>query len=189
MRLGARATAAALLLASAQAPAEGAPRLILARALAPTIVEDLRYAGADNFLHERLYTDARCWLRESVARKLATAAAILEGKMPGYRLKVWDCSRPLSVQTRMWAILPDARYVANPAKGSRHNSGAAVDLTIVDASGHEVEMPTAFDDFSEKAWAGAAASPEAAANRALLREVMIQAGFTPLRTEWWHFDG
>lgn len=89
----------------------------------------------------------------------------------------------------MWAIMPDPRYVADPRKGSRHNTGSAVDLTIVDEHGREVEMPTGFDDFSRKAWADAPTTPAAAANRTLLHDVMRGAGFTPIRTEWWHFQG
>jgi D-alanyl-D-alanine dipeptidase len=89
----------------------------------------------------------------------------------------------------MWQIKPDPRYVANPAKGSRHNRGAAVDITLVDRNGKELEMPTGFDDFTEKAhrtYKGA--STQAKKNSKLLEDAMKKYGFIPLATEWWHFD-
>jgi D-alanyl-D-alanine dipeptidase len=88
----------------------------------------------------------------------------------------------------MWAILPDARYVANPRTGSRHGRGGAVDLTLVDANGKELEMPTAHDDFTEKARADAPSSEAAASNRATLRAAMEAEGFAIAATEWWHFN-
>ena len=163
--------------------------VVLAKSLIPTLVEDLRYATADNFLHAAVYTDNRCWLKKSVVDKLAVAARHLDERRHGLRLKVWDCYRPRAVQCKMWKIVKDPRYVADPRKGSRHNTGNAVDLTIVDVSGGEVEMPTEFDNFTPKAWPNAPTTPEAAANRELLRVVMEQAGFKRLKTEWWHFDG
>lgn len=162
---------------------------VLATEVAPTLVEDLRYATPDNFLKRAVYRDGRCRLRPATARKLAIAARLLAERRPGLRLKAWDCYRPRAVQWEMWAIMPDPKYVADPRRGSRHNTGSAVDLTIVDAAGHEVEMPTGFDDFSRRAWAEARTTPAAAGNRALLRAIMLEAGFAPIRTEWWHFEG
>jgi D-alanyl-D-alanine dipeptidase len=106
----------------------------------------------------------------------------------GYGLKIWDGYRPLSVQKAMWAVMPNADYVANPAQGSRHNRGAAVDVTLVDAKGKEVEMPTKFDDFTPKAAPEAEATPAATKHRAVLRKAMEAEGFTVLKTEWWHYD-
>ncbi|MDP3771290.1 MAG: M15 family metallopeptidase [bacterium] len=166
-----------------------AQAMVLATEVVPNLVEDLRYATPNNFLKRAVYTDHRCWLRPSVARKLAVAARLLHERRPGWRLKVLDCARPRAVQRKMWAIMPDPKYVADPAKGSRHNTGSAVDLTIVDDRGREVEMPTGFDEFTRRAWADATTTPAATKNRALLREVMLDAGFVPLRTEWWHFEG
>lgn len=170
-----------------------ADTVVLATEIVPNLVEDLRYATPNNFLKRAVYTEQfvghRCRLRPTVARKLAVAARLLSERHPGWRLKAWDCYRPRAVQWEMWAIMPDPRYVADPSKGSRHNTGSAVDLTVVDAAGREVEMPTGFDDFSRRAWANAPATPVAAANRALLHAIMREAGFTSIRTEWWHFQG
>ncbi len=169
--------------------ARAEPKVILARTVVPTLVEDMRYATTNNFLHAAVYVDTRCLLKPSVAAKLAIAVRILNERRPGFRLNVWDCYRPRAVQYKMWKVFPDARYVADPKKGSRHNTGNAVDLTIVDGLGYEVEMPTEFDNFTRKAWPNAPTTPAAAGNRALLRDVMMKAGFKPIATEWWHFDG
>ncbi len=114
------------------------------------IRHDIRYATNNNFLKKKIYSVPRCLLRSDVAQRLSRVQQDLE--QMGLGLKVYDCYRPLSVTRQMWEILPDTRYVANPAKGSRHNRGAAVDLTLVDLhTGAELEMPTAFDDFTDKA--------------------------------------
>ena len=173
----------------AQAPARpAAEKLVLAQAVIPDLVEDLRYKTADNFLKEKVYPEeARCLLRESVAKRLAKAAEALRAK--GLRLKVYDCYRPRAVQWKMWKILPKPGYVADPRRGSNHNRGAAVDLTLVDAEGRELEMPTAFDSFEEAAHHGYQGGTEASRrNRETLRAAMEQAGFKRNRMEWWHYD-
>lgn len=150
---------------------------------------DIRYATTNNFLKRKLYKDARCILRAGVAQKLAQVQEDLQKR--GLGLKVYDCYRPLSVTKQMWAVLPDGRYVANPVRGSRHNRGAAVDLTLVDSKGKELEMPTGFDDFTEKAWrtySGNKVSENARKNSKILEDVMVKYGFVSLPTEWWHFD-
>ncbi|MBI4347880.1 MAG: M15 family metallopeptidase [Elusimicrobia bacterium] len=155
--------------------------------LDPRIRVDIRYATPSNFTKTVLYPQARCMLRSRVAKRLSLAQADLSAV--GLGLKVWDCYRPLSIQKKLWELVPDTRYVANPAKGSRHNRGAAVDVTLVDLNGTELPMPTEYDDFSERAhrdWAGA--SPAALRNRQTLEAVMQRHGFTGLSTEWWHFD-
>jgi zinc D-Ala-D-Ala dipeptidase len=153
----------------------------------PHIVLDIRYVTANNFTKQVLYPRPRCFLRKSVAEKLSRAQAELERM--GRGLKVFDCYRPLSVQRKMWALVPDERYVADPAKGSRHNRGAAVDVTMVRRDGTEFDMPTAFDDFSARAHRDYMQLPAPVIqNRALLETVMVRAGFVPLPTEWWHFD-
>lgn len=102
---------------------------------------------------------------------------------------MFDCYRPLSIQKQLWALLPDERYVINPRKGSRHNRGAEVDVTLVDAKGDELEMPTAYDDFSERAHRDHILLPASAIhNRELLEHIMTHHGFQGLATEWWHFD-
>lgn len=161
--------------------------LVDVRALAPGILLDIRYAGTDNFTGRKLYSAARCLLRRPVAERLAEVQRELAGM--GLALKIFDGYRPWSVQKVLWEILPDPRYVADPAQGSRHNRGAAVDLTLVDAEGRELPMPSAFDEFSEKAHRDYMDLPEAALrNRALLEQVMARHGFTGPPTEWWHFD-
>lgn len=164
-------------------------QLVDIKTIAPTIQIDLRYATNNNFLKRAVYPrQARCLLRLTVAQQLAQVQNDLRAQ--GLRLKVWDCYRPLSVQRQMWAILPDSNYVANPAKGSRHNRGAAVEVTLVDTQGKELEMPTAFDDFSDRAaqdYPGGTATSRR--NRQRLRSAMENRGFTAIATEWWHFDG
>ena len=153
----------------------------------PHIRLDLRYATKNNFLHQKVYPEARCYLRYEAARALDNVQKELERL--GLGLKIFDGYRPLSVQKKMWKIMPDARYVANPKKGSRHNRGMAVDLTLVDASGKELSMPTEFDSFSPKAHQDYWNLPVTVLrNRWILRTVMEKHGFKPIRTEWWHYD-
>ncbi len=155
--------------------------------ISPRIIVDLRYATENNFTKERLYEFNQCFLRRSTAVKLDTAQRELEGM--GLGLKVWDCYRPLSAQRALWKIMPDERYVADPRKGSRHNRGSAVDVTLVDSSGKELRMPTPFDDFTARAHHDYKNLPESTVrNRALLKEALEKAGFTPLPEEWWHYD-
>lgn len=156
---------------------------------------DIRYATDNNFTGRTVYPSARCYLRADVAARLLKAQAGLRAR--GLGLKIYDCYRPFSVQEAFWRIMPDERYVLEPkreggrmVKSSRHNRGAAVDVTLVDAKGRELPMPTGYDDFSEKAHRGSpAATPEARRNSDILERAMAAQGFVPLPTEWWHFDG
>jgi D-alanyl-D-alanine dipeptidase len=153
----------------------------------PNAILDLRYATENNFTHQVVYPIAKCALRKSVAERLAAAGRQMEQE--GYRLKVYDCYRPISVQKIFWSLVPDERYVANPKEGSRHNRGAAVDVSMTDANGVDLEMPTEFDNFTERAhrdWPNA--TPEAKKNRKRLERIMLVHGFIGLDTEWWHFD-
>jgi len=153
----------------------------------PRIIVDMKYATEDNFVKKKLYDSNTCFLRRSTALKLDSVQKKLEGINLG--LKVWDCYRPLSAQRILWAILPDERYVANPRKGSRHNRGSAVDLTLVDPQGNELQMPTGFDDFSPRAHRQyQEVQEEAIRNRTLLEGLMKREGFIPLPEEWWHYD-
>ncbi len=163
-------------------------RLVDIHSINPNIVLDIRYATLNNFLNQKLYPVAKCVLRKEVAEKLSQVQADLETM--GLGLKVYDCYRPLSVTKKMWEILPDSRYVANPATGSRHNRGAAVDVSLIDIStGKELEMPTEYDDFSEQAWRSYSGNKlEVQRNSELLESKMRKYGFEPLITEWWHFD-
>ncbi len=152
----------------------------------PRIMLDIKYAKADNFVGTALYTIPKAYLRTSVALKLDRVQQALE--KTGLGLKIWDAYRPLPVQQLMWNSIPDERYVAEPKKGSAHNRGAAVDLTLVDLHGNELAMPTAFDDFTEKAHiAYEDLQQEILTNRELLIAHMVREGFVPLATEWWHF--
>ncbi|MGC8596104.1 MAG: D-alanyl-D-alanine dipeptidase [Candidatus Kryptoniota bacterium] len=161
--------------------------LVEVRAINPDIRLDIRYATDSNFTHQQLYPVAKCYLRKEAAESLSAVQKELE--KIGLGLKVFDGYRPLSIQKKMWKIFPDSRYVANPATGSRHNRGAAVDVTLVDSLGHELEMPTGFDDFTERAHRNYNNLPEKVIqNRQLLQEVMERHGFIGLSTEWWHFD-
>ncbi|MCF7786091.1 MAG: M15 family metallopeptidase [Prosthecobacter sp.] len=152
------------------------------------LVIDLRYTTADNFFKTAFYPrHARAMLRPATAAKLALVQAEL--KSQGLSLKIWDAYRPLSVQRAMWKTLPDERFVADPSKGGRHNRGAALDATLVDSHGVELQMPTAHDDFSEKAGAHfKLVPPEIFKNREKLQQVMTKHGFALFESEWWHFD-
>ena len=153
----------------------------------PKILIDIRYATPNNFTHGTLYPEARCLLLSEVAEKLSHVQKSLEKK--GLGLKIFDGYRPLSVQKKMWAIYPVEGYVANPAKGSNHNRGAAVDLTLVDSQGKELPMPSAYDEFSERAHRDyMGGKPEETRNRQILQEEMEKEGFHGISTEWWHFD-
>ncbi|MBN2355061.1 D-alanyl-D-alanine dipeptidase [candidate division KSB1 bacterium] len=166
---------------------DSAYQLIDLQKLDDSIAIDLRYATADNFLGRAVYSDTRCFLRRCTAERLVRVQKRLQPM--GYGIKVWDGYRPLFVQKQMWEILPDAKYVANPATGSRHNRGAAVDVTLVDAQGNELEMPTPFDDFSEKAAAHYEDVSEAALkHRQILQSAMTAEGFQIYHAEWWHFN-
>jgi D-alanyl-D-alanine dipeptidase len=161
--------------------------LVDLRSICPRIVLDIRYATADNFLGRPVYPAPKCFLREKVAKKLVRIQERLEKR--GLGLKVFDGYRPLSVQKIFWEQLPDDRYVAHPAVGSKHNRAAAVDVTLLDASGSELPMPTPFDSFSERAHRTYCDLPQDVLhNRTLLERAMGEEGFIPLPTEWWHFD-
>ena len=151
------------------------------------IVLDIRYATDNNFLNKPVYPSARCFTLKKVALKLDSIQSELESM--GLGLKIFDGYRPLSVQKMMWEILPDNNYVADPANGSRHNRGAAVDVTLVDSIGVELEMPTDFDDFTEKASHDFNDLPEQVMkNREILKTIMEKYGFVHLKSEWWHYD-
>lgn len=154
----------------------------------PAIVVDVRYATPDNFMKRPLYPVARAFLRAPAAAALRRAQAELEQQ--GLGLKVFDAYRPYRVTEQMWELIRNPDYVADPKKGSRHNRGAAVDVTLVDlATGRELPMPTGYDSFEPAAAHAYEDLPEdVRRNRALLRSVMEKHGFDPLPSEWWHYD-
>lgn len=160
-----------------------------------SLVLDIRYASTNNFTGKKVYPSARCFLRSDISGRLTAVQAQLRSQ--GLGLKIYDCYRPFSVQEIFWRIMPDERYVLEPVrydgqmvKSSRHNRGAAVDVTLVDSQGRELPMPTPYDDFTDKAHRGSPlASAEASKNSLALERAMQAQGFIPLPTEWWHFDG
>lgn len=155
---------------------------------APGVRIELRYATTNNFMKRAVYPpSARCYLRSRVAARIAEVQRKLAAD--GLGLLLYDCYRPRPVQKLLWEITPDERYVAPPHKGSRHNRGAAVDLTLVDSQGRPLPMPTEYDAFSVKAHRSYNDLPEELKkNRARLTDAMKAAGFLPMPTEWWHFD-
>ncbi|NND31614.1 MAG: M15 family metallopeptidase [Saprospiraceae bacterium] len=157
------------------------------KSLIPELVLDIRYATSDNFVGIQLYPCERCLLRKEVAEAIAVAFEALRADNLG--LKLFDCYRPRSVQEALWRKVPDARYVTNPAKGSMHNRGAAVDLTLIDQNGHEIDMGTEYDFFGEKAYHTFTKLPaEVLTARRKLRDLMQEVGFKHIRTEWWHYS-
>ncbi|MFI5185661.1 MAG: M15 family metallopeptidase [Chitinophagales bacterium] len=156
--------------------------------IVPGIRYDLRYATLNNFMHEQLYKNGDVtFLRLPVAEALSKVQQELNAK--GLCLKIWDAYRPYSATVKMWEPIKDDRYVADPKKGSGHNRGIAVDLTIIEKrTGAELNMGTGFDNFSDTAHQDFKNLPEETLqNRLLLKTVMEKYGFIALETEWWHF--
>lgn len=151
------------------------------------ILLDLRYATKNNITGARIYHDDRCFIHTD-ALVLLKQSIILANNQ-GLKIKVWDAYRPRVVQEALWAHCPDPNYVMPPEKGSHHTRGVAIDLTLVDATGQELDMGTDFDDLSPRAHHGASPiSPEAAANRYLLLGIMMSAGWDFFQNEWWHYQ-
>ncbi len=166
---------------------EAMRNLVEVQSLIPEIEVELKYATADNFTGQVVYNFDHCLLQEEVILRLQDVQSELEPL--GLRLKIWDGYRPMEAQCKFWELVPDERYVSNPKKGGRHTRGTAVDLTLITKDGQELPMPSAFDDFSEKAHRDyMGASAEEIANRELLETIMLKHGFIGLPTEWWHFD-
>jgi zinc D-Ala-D-Ala dipeptidase len=153
------------------------------------IVYDLRYATANNFMHRKMYPSntRHTFMRLQAAYALAAVQQDLNKR--GLGLKIFDAYRPYAVTVRFWELVKDERYVANPAKGSGHNRGLAVDLTIIDlATGAALDMGTGFDNFTDTAHHTFTQLPESVLqNRKLLKETMQKHGFSLLETEWWHY--
>lgn len=148
---------------------------------------DMRYATENNFLKAKVYDCAECYTRVATAKALIMANKVFMEK--GYRIKFFDCYRPNDVQYKMWEIVPNPQYVADPVKGSIHNKGGAVDITLVTLDGNYVDMGTDFDFFGQRAHHdNLDLSAEILANRKLLKETMEAHGFWSIRTEWWHYN-
>ncbi len=167
-----------------------------------TIQVDLRYSTENNFTHKDMYGDLnRCYLQKEVADKLVAAQSELKMQYPYYSLLVFDGARPVSIQQLMWdsvdlSPMDRQKYLSNPANRSLHNYGAAVDVTIVDEHGTELDMGTPYDFFGELAhprkeaeyFESGELTETQLINRELLRSVMRTAGFSRIETEWWHFN-
>ena len=153
----------------------------------PDILVELPYGGTDNFTGQRVYDFSEPFLRYGTVKKLMQVQE--EMKQGGLLLKIWDAFRPTSVQFVLWDAFPDATHVSNPEKGfSSHSRGNTVDVTLVDASGTELTMPTGFDDFTELANRDYSDCPQdARANAMMLEQVMTSYGFNAYFGEWWHF--
>jgi zinc D-Ala-D-Ala dipeptidase len=153
------------------------------------VILDLRYASTDNFMRKRLYPEnpQTTFLRKPAFIALDSVA--VEMATHGLVLVIFDAYRPYSVTMEMWNKVKDERYAANPAKGSGHNRGISVDLTLADSKTHHLlTMPTGYDDFTDSAHQDFNGSnKKAIGNRELLKQVMKKYGFIPLFSEWWHF--
>ncbi len=155
----------------------------------PSIIYELRYASRNNFMQRFMYPAGThsTYLRQPAADSLVKVQEEL--RLEGLGIKVFDAYRPYSVTQHFWELVKDERYVANPAKGSHHNRGTAIDLTLVDLrSGNELDMGTGFDNFSDTAHHNFRHLPETVLqNRAKLKNIMSKYGFAALSTEWWHY--
>jgi zinc D-Ala-D-Ala dipeptidase len=167
-----------------------APDLVELVKLDPTIKLDIRYATTNNFLGTAVYTQARAFLQRPAAEALVRAQHELEAS--GYGLILHDGYRPWYVTKIFWDATPGTQkiFVANPAEGSKHNRGCAVDLSLYDLkTGKEVEMPSGYDEMTTRAYAYyPGGTPEERARRELLRRAMVKQRFLVNPTEWWHFD-
>jgi D-alanyl-D-alanine dipeptidase len=162
---------------------------------------ELRYATPNNFVGADMYSPFDCaWLHRDGANALLRAVDALARRRADLSLLVLDALRPQRVQERMWKALESrglTQYLANPARGSIHSFGMAVDVTLVDATGSELDMGTGFDDLTERSHPAleegflirGELTQEHIDNRRLLRESMQEAGWSGIKTEWWHFDG
>lgn len=163
-------------------------RLVEINKYIPGIVLDIRYATANNFMHRKMYQQARAFARLPVVLALKEVEADL--KTRGLGIKIYDAYRPYAVTVKFYEETPDTNYVADPRKGSKHNRGCAIDMSLIDLkTGKELDMPTGFDSFSKKAGANYVDLPKQQIdNRELLKSVMAAHGFRVIATEWWHYD-
>lgn len=164
------------------------------------IAVDLRYATSNNFVGRDLYSSFDCaWLHRDAAAALENVVAWLARERPGYTALVLDALRPQRVQEQLWNALEGTglqMYLANPVRGSIHSYGMALDITLLDEAGVELDMGTGFDDMTELSHpaleegflVAGQLTDEQVANRRLLRAGMLGAGFLGINTEWWHFD-
>lgn len=170
-----------------QVKADSNQRMVDLEKFIPGIKKDIRYATTNNLTRQRLYTGTAIYMRLPAAKKLKAVQEELKKK--GFGLLIYDAYRPYSITEKMFTIVPNDLYAADPRKGSGHNRGAAVDLSMVDLKTNlPVAMPTDFDNFTFKAHQNyKPADPNVLANRTLLRSTMFKYGFKGSSTEWWHY--
>jgi D-alanyl-D-alanine dipeptidase len=150
-------------------------------------IYNMKYATADNFLKTKVYDCEACYLRYKTVKALIKANEKFIKK--GYKIMLFDCYRPLDIQKKMWQIVSNPNYVADPKKGSIHNRGGAVDITLVDSTGVAINMGTPFDFFGIEASHDYENLPEEVKeNRRLLRKIMTRSGFRIFESEWWHYN-
>lgn len=150
-------------------------------------VYDMKYATADNFLKEKVYDCAECYLRVKTVKAMMKANDKFMEK--GFKIKIYDCYRPLDIQKKMWAIVSNPEYVANPSKGSIHNRGGAIDISLVDKNGSELDMGTKFDFFGIEAGHNYDKLPKnVLSNRKLLKKILLRYNFKSFDSEWWHYN-
>ncbi len=173
---------------SRQIKANPNSKLVEIKKYIPEITLDIRYATTNNFTHRRMYPQARAFARLPVVMALKDVEADLKNR--GLGLKIYDAYRPYSITAKFYEVTPDTNFVADPHKGSKHNRGCAVDISLIDLkTGKELDMPTGFDSFSRKAGANYPDLPkQEITNRELLKNVMQAHGFKVISTEWWHYD-
>jgi len=151
------------------------------------IINKMVYATKENFTKQQLYPCPTCWLRKDAAIALMNAQN--EAKRLNYVIVIFDCYRPYYIQKKMYNLINNPDYVANPGKGSNHNKGCAVDVSLADSMGNLLNMGTEFDDFTKYAhYTNTAFGSPEGANRKLLRKIMTSSGFIPYDKEWWHFN-
>jgi D-alanyl-D-alanine dipeptidase len=163
-------------------------KLVNVGAIYPPLLQEIRYATMCNFTGQVLYPFPTAFVHQDVAAALQKVQEEL--KTEGLCLKIFDGYRPISVQVKMWTLVPDERYVSDPNKSKgKHTRGTAVDVTLVDRMGNELKMPTGYDDFSDKAHrASIKWTREERENSLKLEAIMKRHNFIPFPFEWWHFD-
>jgi len=176
--------------------------LVLVDTTANNISVNLRYSGPNNFVGKDVYGNLEdAYLQAEALDKLYKAASLLKEDHPELELLIWDAARPRRIQQLLWdtvdiPLTERSKYVANPASGSIHNYGCAVDLTLIDSKGNPLDMGTDYDEFDEIAHIDQedelvhsnVLNSEQVKNRRILRAVMMKAGFNTINSEWWHFD-
>ena len=171
-----------------QIKAQPETRLVEIKKYIPGIVLDIRYATTNNFTHHQMYKEAKAFARMPVVLALKDVEADL--KTRGLGIKIYDAYRPYAITVKFYEVAHDTNFVADPRKGSKHNRGCAIDMSLIDLkTGKELDMPTGFDSFSREAAANYPDLPkQEIANRELLKSILSAHGFKVVPGEWWHYD-